>query len=510
MYGAPVRHALKRGETYAVSVLSEHFGVHDLSMSRAARELAEILPSWGALPANLIEGVLVHNGVAGPVPRVYTVTVRKVSTDCASLEHSCKLAISEMEALVRRDGAKQSRFGLGFSPLPSGDTRLVLLVFDDYFRIEPLSQTFDRGHPLRVAGTLLHGSSPRIELIDSRGEWTRLPAIKGDDQSFEVTLTCSSGPGRYQVEIVADDEKGPHVVANFPVYCETEIPRAIPYLIEIVGEEVTPQQMVDESFHRLNEERKKRGLPELDWDTGLARSALDHSTDMAQNDYVGHISPAFGDIGARVRRAHIDYEIVRENVAKGHGPQSIHESLMGSPGHRNNMLSADVGHVGIGVVLKRERQYGGGWIRTMYLTQHFADRSQSVPPDSELARSIIAHSNRRRAARQQGPLLVAKRLNAMALRDAKSFARGQAGLSMKEIGKLSIQLGRSQIRRHQLRAATWRDLLNLSLWDQIAPADLIGLAVIRPSNRDGAGYVAVVLVAEGAQGSAAPRSGNKK
>src|SRR6185436_14847506 len=73
--------------------------------------------------------------------------------------------------------------------------------------------------------------------------------------------------------------------------------------------------------------------------------------EMRTTRVVAHVSPTTGSVVDRVRAAHIPTRIVRENVARGTGLREAHQALMDSPGHRANLMSTDVTHVGIGVVL---------------------------------------------------------------------------------------------------------------------------------------------------------------
>src|SRR5262249_23558916 len=58
-----------------------------------------------------------------------------------------------------------------------------------------------------------------------------------------------------------------------------------------------------------------------------------------------------GSVVDRVRAAHIPTRVVLENVARGFGVREAHRAMMNSPGHRANVMSGEVTHVGIGVVL---------------------------------------------------------------------------------------------------------------------------------------------------------------
>ena len=78
--------------------------------------------------------------------------------------------------------------------------------------------------------------------------------------------------------------------------------------------------------------------------------ALAHSTDMRDSGFVGHTSKNTGTAAERVQRAGLRVAMVLENVGRGYSAEGVHRGLMDSPGHRQNIVSADVNHVGIGVV----------------------------------------------------------------------------------------------------------------------------------------------------------------
>lgn len=120
----------------------------------------------------------------------------------------------------------------------------------------------------------------------------------------------------------------------------------------------------ERDFHALvNVERAKRGVGALDEPSQLVRVARDHSATMARQGRLHH-NPDFGTQITGWRR-------LTENVGRGHSVDSLHAALMGSTGHRNNILDERVTQLGVGVVVRD----GQVWV-----TQNFRLPTSSPGP----------------------------------------------------------------------------------------------------------------------------------
>jgi uncharacterized protein YkwD len=133
---------------------------------------------------------------------------------------------------------------------------------------------------------------------------------------------------------------------------------------------------LEAGFLRLvNEERRAAGLAPVALRTDLRAAARFHSLDMAANGFFGHHGPdgrgADDRIAALDRTALADFSA--ENVAtvsKSSGRMNpdfalkrLHENLMNSPGHRENILHPKATHVAFGVVRTRS----GVWVTQLFL-----------------------------------------------------------------------------------------------------------------------------------------------
>ena len=99
----------------------------------------------------------------------------------------------------------------------------------------------------------------------------------------------------------------------------------------------------------VNSERQKNGLTPLVVDTEVARVAGIKSQDIIDNNYFSHNSPTYGSPFEMLDSFGIKYLAAGENLAGHQTVQSAHDALMNSAGHRQNILSNDYTHVGIGI-----------------------------------------------------------------------------------------------------------------------------------------------------------------
>jgi uncharacterized protein YkwD/uncharacterized membrane protein required for colicin V production len=106
------------------------------------------------------------------------------------------------------------------------------------------------------------------------------------------------------------------------------------------------QQMLD----LVNQERQQAGLRPLAADETLRGVARAHSQEMFERSYFAHDSPTAGTPYDRMRAAGVTFLLAGENLAYAPNVQVAHAGLMRSPGHRANILRAEFGRVGIGVI----------------------------------------------------------------------------------------------------------------------------------------------------------------
>ncbi len=112
---------------------------------------------------------------------------------------------------------------------------------------------------------------------------------------------------------------------------------------------VSSRPTSDEQFllDAANRERAAAGLQALKWDNALAEAARQHAKVMVSQDLLLHQCLDEAPLNERAAKAGAKFSMIAENIAVGPNLETIHDGWMHSPGHRKNILSADVTAVGI-------------------------------------------------------------------------------------------------------------------------------------------------------------------
>lgn len=469
--------------------------IHDPALSAMIRDLALTSPSRFDMPPTLLDALMAWHGVSDPQPAVIVVELQGSEHGCDRVaKPDCADALDALvDEVLRTVGEGHWRVGVGVSAVEGGaKTRMMVGVVERGVELQPIPVAIEAGGTIAIAGKLLgKRSKPRIERVDPKGRWARVPAVVGSDNTIQAQVACDHGRGPYQIEVLADGQLGPEVVANFRVFCGVERPSEIRFVYERLGPKVTSADVVRGNFDLLNDERAARGLPALAWDEQAAAVAKAHSQDMAANGFVGHVSPTTGDASARFERARIRGTVVRENVARGYGPKGIHESLMNSPGHRANLIAEDVTHVGIGVVFGEPESSAADAPRPVFLTQNFyAKPGADVPerPSDALRQRVDAV----REASGKPRLGWHAALGKLAQARADAVAGIGPAMSDEELKEQVFNLGLQSLDQHQVSSGSFEGLLGLDLWTKLDAAAKVGVGVARVSK--GEGVVLVILV----------------
>lgn len=133
----------------------------------------------------------------------------------------------------------------------------------------------------------------------------------------------------------------------------------------------------------INRERAAHGLPALATDARLTQAAQLHADDMGKRDFYDHRNPDGAVPSARVYAQGLPPHgtTVAENIHWGTGwlgtPREILRDWMNSPGHRKNILRAEVSHVGVGIGFDAPRPGHRGQAR-VYATNFFGSDDPAV------------------------------------------------------------------------------------------------------------------------------------
>lgn len=128
-----------------------------------------------------------------------------------------------------------------------------------------------------------------------------------------------------------------------------------------------PERPADNSYAEqvialTNQARVENGLAPLAISTSLMESAQFKTNDMAATGIMSHDSPNYGGLQNILNRFNIAYSYAGENLAVGQrSPEEVVNAWMNSPDHRENILSSNYTHIGVGY-----SNSGNYW------TQHFS------------------------------------------------------------------------------------------------------------------------------------------
>jgi hypothetical protein len=111
----------------------------------------------------------------------------------------------------------------------------------------------------------------------------------------------------------------------------------------------------DQLIDLINEERTDRGLNELKRHSDLDTGAQAQAQAVADAGYLFH-NPDLGDVTS-------GWELIGENVGYAGSIEQVHEALMNSTGHRENILNVRYSHVGVGVVVSD----GSVWVAEVFM-----------------------------------------------------------------------------------------------------------------------------------------------
>ena len=170
-------------------------------------------------------------------------------------------------------------------------------------------------------------------------------------------------------------------------------------------------------FELVNKERQKRGLAAVRFSPDLSRLARRHSQDMASREELTHSSSDGKSYLERLIKAGFHFIAIGENVAysNGYQPELIHQELMDSPGHRENILTPGFDEVGIAAVFRE----GNGY----YITQDFR-RAPLGKSESEVQRDIQYAMNRLRRENNLAPLFFLPEADEYAYRCSLNSEKG--------------------------------------------------------------------------------------
>jgi uncharacterized protein YkwD len=340
--------------------------IEDARFDKVADDIARITAERDVSASSVVTFLLAYYGVVEPEPNLIMIS---------GLQGSEASAIADLAGQFAHIPAASAwrRVGIGVWRRDRSWTA-VLALQEHNLSLDPLPRALPSGGHATLSGRVLGVyRSPEILVTSPQNGVHRLP-VQVQGKAFRAQLECSLGDGAYQVEISAEDRRGPTVLANFPIYCGVAPPAALQVTVRAAPRSTDPEEIERQILDLMDRDRMANGLPALRRDARLAQVARVYSREMAEDGEVGHLSERSGSAVDRVRAAGISPmpTVVAENVGRDYSAADAERGFMSSPGHRDNILSRAVTHVGVGVAMgKRE-----GNATPIFVTQIFAGWGQ--------------------------------------------------------------------------------------------------------------------------------------
>lgn len=371
---------------------------------------------------------------------------------------------------------RATRIGVGIVQRGIRRQRYVTLILSEmHSTLDPFPTRPIYGKQYRLSGRLEAGyEKPQVAITLPDGATVERELVLSPDRRFETLVAFTQGQGKYVVELLAVGNLGPTVLDLMHCYSGVDYP--LPDTNAHSGGPPADLGRAErEMLRMINAERARAGLKPLTFDAELAAVARGHSTDMVSNRFFAHISPRRGDLSARMKRANLSARKFTENLAQNRTLAGAHEGLMGSPGHRKNILDPEVSRVGIGIVRNGQE--------AIMVTQNFAQDYVTYNTAS-LTKDFLAALNAGRVERGAQSLAADSTLTQIAEANARE---------MQAKGKLSYERARTLLEQARLRYAVETVVLQSSNpatadhWPKLLEHKYrrIGIGIAQSNSRDG-------------------------
>lgn len=363
--------------------------IYDPALSRAAREFVYQYSNLGMDPPSDVRTFLTTAAGAIAGDTVFQ-HLRSNSDAEAALRQAIRAVL---DGATKGSGLLHVGIGEVYQPGASLARHIGVVGTRLGIDVEPLARQVGIGESWQLRGRL-------------RADWRDLQALvlRPDGTLSKATVQLTGD--RLVVQVAGEDQRGGvelQVVGDGPdgpgklVQVRVEVGQALPtqYQATLPPDESalkTADAAAAYALQLLNADRQRFKLKPLGWDPQLAAIAKDHSADMRDNGFFGHVSPTTGLHPDRLAKAGYLAITSAENVA--HNP-AIYEAelgLMHSLGHRRNILDPQLTHVGIGVAGAEDERGERRW----WLTQLFA-----TPTPMLTAAQAMAEVERRVGAERQ-------------------------------------------------------------------------------------------------------------
>lgn len=366
--------------------------IYDPALGRAARELAfQQSLLGGVVPLDVVDFLL---RAGGAVDRTIEQGFVATTGDGSAA------AKEQLERMLAGPSPMRSagpvRVGIGEVWIPGAKLPHIVgvLISRRAIAVEPAPRRVELGEEWVLSGELPHRfEKPSALVLRPDGELKEAAVEGGAGGRFRVAVQAGQTAGTMHVSVGATGPEGPMTLVQLPVEVGQPLPEEFGTRLPPDERDLTSTEAAEAlAFRLLNADRARFGLAPVERDARLDAVARAHSADMRDGGFFAHVSPTTGSPGDRLAAARYKALGHAENIALESSIHAAEADLLASLGHRANILSRAVTHVGIGVA-KGKSAERPEW----YLTQLFARPLAAVDTAALAAKVRRAIGERRRA-----------------------------------------------------------------------------------------------------------------
>ena len=456
---------------------------YDRDLSRAAREVAYQSALLGEAPPEAAMGFLLNASGAVETNALQFLMHTNVD-DSRSIRRTIEGALARP---LRGEGVVRIGVGEVETPGEKHTHHIAVLVTRRAYTIEPTP----RSAPLRgtwaLRGTLPPGyTDATASALYPDGRIASLE-LERDGDGFAIELPTGDVAGTVEVSIGGSDRNGPGKLLQLGVEVGHQPPRTMTIVVPPADPKLPTIEAAEaHALALLNADRVRFGLPALIGDPELAKIARHHSEEMRDRGYFAHRSPTTGLSSDRLAAARYRSTSSAENIALNDSLTEAEVSLLGSIGHRRNILSPALTHVGIGVARATTGEHSD-W----HLTQLFATPVEIIDID-KVAAELFVEVNLARVEAGVPAVRPDATLSSIAQRNAGTAADGRLeGLAQLVVADLREVDDRAA--GVSVQAVYTLDQFDVPSTALLPDVTAVGLGVLQ-SDDDLHGRIGVVLI----------------
>jgi uncharacterized protein YkwD len=416
--------------------LSELAKQKKLPLAEKDGQLCEVADTFlgykddGSVPAHLAQAVGQHLGLP------FRPEVRLASFETADIEAITPALFETVGNFMAN--AASPRFGLVVERKRAGGgardrnekARVALALMDAPVTFQPFPRKLDAGASATVAGQV-QGSYSAVKVLVSDEAGALSTPEQAPGTAFRAEVKCGEKPGRVTVEVHGEGSAGSRTLCAVAIQCGGQLPAAFAIARPAWPKDAAGQEQ--KMAEAINAERAEIGLSALEYDPALAGVARTVAEKL--RDALAEGRAPMVDTGALLKDAGLASPVLLQNPGEAPTAEEAQTRFSLSPSTRQNLLSAEVNHMGIGLAAVGE----AGGPSTVLVTQLFTKVLPTVDV-AEAKKELYAEVQKKREEFKSPEATVDPQIDKVAQQYAEAMAKAGGKLSNEEADELTHSL----------------------------------------------------------------------